>query len=149
MKYSSTKTYGHERGLSCNFRQWRADSHCRWLHGYSLSIHLEFSANTLDERNWVIDFGSLKPVKEWLEHMFDHTLLVAHDDPMLLNLTALDEDDLADIRVVRATGCEAFAEMVACHVQEWLATEGHTPRVALTKVEVKEHNSNGAIWRPE
>ncbi|SVB70610.1 uncharacterized protein METZ01_LOCUS223464, partial [marine metagenome] len=26
--YQSTKTYGNEVGLSCCFRQWRADSHC-------------------------------------------------------------------------------------------------------------------------
>lgn len=31
--YQSTKTYGHDRGFSCAFRQWRADSHCRLIHG--------------------------------------------------------------------------------------------------------------------
>ena len=35
--WRSTKTYGHEEGLSCCFRQWRAThSHCRLLHGYAL-----------------------------------------------------------------------------------------------------------------
>lgn len=50
MAYLSTKTYGHEVGLSATFRQWRAKSHCRLLHGYSLSFRFEFEANTLDDK---------------------------------------------------------------------------------------------------
>lgn len=48
MTYSSTKTYGHEVGLSCAFRQCRATHfHCRYLHGYAFSIHLEFETEEL------------------------------------------------------------------------------------------------------
>jgi 6-pyruvoyltetrahydropterin/6-carboxytetrahydropterin synthase len=83
-KYLSTKTYGNDRGLSCTFRQWRSShSHCSLLHGYSLGIKLIFESETLDDRNWVMDFGGLKAFKEWSEYMFDHTLVVAHDDPHL------------------------------------------------------------------
>ena len=56
-KYYSLKKYGHERGLSAAFRQWRADSHCKFLHGYSLEFEFEFGADELDEKNWVVDFG--------------------------------------------------------------------------------------------
>ena len=36
MPYLSTKTYGHNIGLACVFRQPNADhSHCHLLHGYS------------------------------------------------------------------------------------------------------------------
>ena len=43
--WRSTKTYGHEEGLSCCFRQWRAThSHCRLLHGYALSFRLTFAS---------------------------------------------------------------------------------------------------------
>ena len=44
MNYVSTKTYGHEVGLSCAFRQHKADSHCAKLHGYALSVKVEFEA---------------------------------------------------------------------------------------------------------
>ena len=30
------KTFGAERGFSCAFRQWKADSDCKYIHGYSL-----------------------------------------------------------------------------------------------------------------
>jgi 6-pyruvoyltetrahydropterin/6-carboxytetrahydropterin synthase len=73
-KYLSTKTYGNDRGLSCCFRQWRSShSHCSLLHGYSIGIKLIFESETLDSRNWVMDFGGLKAFKEWADWQFDHT----------------------------------------------------------------------------
>ena len=83
-KYQSTKTYGNDRGLSCCFRQWKANhSHCSTLHGYSLGFKFVFESETLDEKNWCFDFGGMKPVKAYLDYMFDHTVLVAEDDPAL------------------------------------------------------------------
>ena len=49
VKYFSSKKYGHERGLSAAFRQWKADSHCKYVHGYSLEFEFKFGANELDE----------------------------------------------------------------------------------------------------
>ena len=61
MRYQSTKTFGHDLGISCAFRQWRAThSHCSKIHGYALSVTMVFEANTLDDRNWVMDFGGFK-----------------------------------------------------------------------------------------
>lgn len=116
-KYLSTKTYGNDRGLSCCFRQWRSNhSHCSLLHGYSIGIKLVFESETLDSRNWVMDFGGLKAFKEWSEYMFDHTLIIAEDDPHLDKFKALaamglnDVGGVCDLRVVSAVGCEKFAE---------------------------------------
>lgn len=116
-KYYSTKTYGNDRGLSCCFRQWRSThSHCSLLHGYSIGIKLVFESETLDDRNWVMDFGGLKAFKEWSEYMFDHTLIVAKDDPHLDKFKALaamglnDVGGVCDLRIVPAVGCEKFAE---------------------------------------
>ena len=81
MPYKSTKTFGHELGLSSAFRQWKAQSHCRFVHGYALAVKFEFEAEELDVRNWVVDFGSLKSLRKMLEDTFDHKLLVAEDDP--------------------------------------------------------------------
>ena len=63
-KYYSTKTYGHEEGLSCMFRQPLAThSHCSLLHGYALSFSFKFGCDGLDDKNWVVDFGNLKELK--------------------------------------------------------------------------------------
>ena len=97
-KYLSTKTYGNDRGLSCTFRQWRSShSHCSLIHGYSLGIKLIFESETLDDRNWVMDFGGLKAFKEWSEYMFDHTLVIGEDDPHLDKFQALAALGLNDV----------------------------------------------------
>jgi 6-pyruvoyltetrahydropterin/6-carboxytetrahydropterin synthase len=60
-KYYSTKHYGHNIGLSAVFRQPNADhSHCHLLHGYSLAFTFTFGCDTLDNKNWAVDFGGLK-----------------------------------------------------------------------------------------
>lgn len=146
MKWRVVKTYGHEQGLSCVFRQWRADSHCKYLHGYALSIALTFEADTLDARHWVIDFGSLSAVRDRLRHMYDHTLLLATDDPAWDDLHRLGLHALgfADVRAVRATGCEAIATDVLEWTSTWLSEQQHAKHVRLVQVDVSEHPGNSA-----
>jgi len=146
MPYRVTKTYGHEQGLSCCFRQWRADSHCRLLHGYALAVAVTFEADDLDNRNWVVDFGSLKGFKQWLVDTFDHTLLVADDDPALATFLRLGDLKLANVVPVHATGCEAFAELIFNCTQVWLLDNGYHPRVRVISVAVREHGSNEASY---
>jgi len=147
MRYASTKTYGHEVGLSCAFRQWRAESHCRLIHGYAIAVRFEFETEELDFRNWVVDFGSLKGLKGMLEDTFDHTLVIAEDDPFLVELQHLDKIGVAKVVVLPSVGCEKFAEMIFGATETWLEGNGYAPRVQLASVEVREHGANSAIYR--
>jgi 6-pyruvoyltetrahydropterin/6-carboxytetrahydropterin synthase len=148
-KYISTKTYGHELGLSCCFRQWKAESHCRYLHGYALAIRIEFEADELDERNWVVDFGGLKSLKSALEATFDHKMLVAIDDPLSATFRELEIAGACRIVWVPATGCEAMAKEVFDLAEQWLSDNGYAPRVSVRRVEVSEHGANSAIYEEE
>lgn len=141
----STKTYGHEVGLSTAFRQWRAESHCRHVHGYALGIKFIFAAQEVDRCGWVVDFGGLKDLKALLEDTFDHKLLVASDDPCLQTFNALHAMGGAHVVIVPATGCEAFARMIYDAAEQWLLDAGFSPRVWLVSVEVSEHGGNSAI----
>jgi 6-pyruvoyltetrahydropterin/6-carboxytetrahydropterin synthase len=145
VRYQSKKVYPGSEGLSCCFRQWRASgSHCRLLHGYALEVELCFGADVLDERNWVVDFGGLREVREFLHHTFDHTLLIAIDDPERERFEALGKQGLCDLRILPDVGCEAFARTVAEFVSGWLERTGQRPRVHLAYVEVREHAGNAA-----
>lgn len=141
----STKTMGHDLGLSCAFRQWRAESHCHFVHGYALGIKFTFGANEVDHCGWVVDFGGLKPLKAILEGTFDHKLLVSADDPFLETFAALHKAGVVDMVVVPATGCEAFARMIFDVTEQWLKDAGFGPRCWLVSVEVMEHGANSAI----
>lgn len=144
--YHVTKHYPHSLGLSACFRQWRADSHCSNLHGYALAFTYEFEAQELDKNNWVIDFGSMKPIKQWLESTFDHRLIVAKDDPSLDVLGRLDMDDIAAPKVMERVGCEAFANAAFKFAKNWLIDSGQSHRVRLTKVTCSEHEGNSAAY---
>lgn len=146
MSFRSSKTYGHDIGLSAAFRQWRADSHCKFIHGYALSVHLEFEATELDTRNWVVDFGSLKSLKGQLENTFDHKLVVAADDPDMDKLVALDDAGLAQVVVLPSVGCEAFAQLIFEVAEIWLIDNGYSPRVCMHHVTVREHGANSATY---
>lgn len=143
------KTYGHELGLSACFRQWRAESHCRYLHGYALSFSFTFEASDLDTRNWVLDFGNLKPLKEELVQMFDHKLIIADDDPWKDELAQVAGLGLAEVVVAEGpVGCEAFAFYAFQMAELFLGLNGYAPRVRIVSVECAEHGANSAIYSP-
>ena len=147
--YLSTKTYSPEQGLSCAFRQWRAThSHCSKLHGYALGFKFTFAASTLDDKNWVVDFGGLKELKEQLKYWFDHTLAVAIDDPSLSTFKVLQNEKLFDLRTFNKVGCEAFAEFAATLATRELIEQRMDSRVWVVQVECFEHAGNSAIYIP-
>jgi 6-pyruvoyltetrahydropterin/6-carboxytetrahydropterin synthase len=144
MSYISTKTYKQIAPVA--YRQWRADSHCNKIHGYALSFHFEFTAEDLDARNWVIDFGSLRPLKDKLEEWFDHKLLVAVDDPLYNDFKNLEKLGLAKITEVEKTGCEGIADFLYEYVNTiFLKDYGEDKRVWCTKIEVRETENNMAM----
>lgn len=149
MTHLSTKTYGHELGLSAVFRQWRAKSHCNQLHGYALSFHFVFEAEELDDRNWVVDFGDLGELKRELQKTFDHKLVVAADDPERGKIEYLQQVGVADIVVLPHVGCEKFAELAYDLASKVIADKGLTPRVRVKSVECSEHGANSAIYEPD
>jgi 6-pyruvoyltetrahydropterin/6-carboxytetrahydropterin synthase len=144
MKYVSTKYYNQLGPVA--YRQWRAESHCNKIHGYALSFYFEFESDTLDVRNWVIDFGSLKPLKDRLEDWFDHTLLVAYDDPHYNDLMKLGELKLARPVMVEKTGCEGIADWLYEYINTiFLPSYAEQDRVWCSRVEVRETDANMAM----
>lgn len=145
MKHVSTKYYGHDRGLSCCFRQWRATSHCNKLHGYALAFEFIFESDVLDGNNWVVDFGDLKWLKAWLEDQFDHTTLVDASDPLFPIFQQMDDANLIDMRIMLdGVGCEKVSEFVFKHVSVNL--EARYFDVKLRSVQVWEHEGNSARY---
>mgnify|MGYP000064561379 FL=1 len=151
--YRSTKLFD---GFSCCFRQWKAETtHCRFMHGYGVSFRVTFEGG-LDHRNWVWDFGGMKRAKgqidgmspkDWFGYMFDHTIVVAVDDPKLEEFKKLDAAGVAQVRIVPATGAEKFAEFIYDKVNPFIAAETQN-RVKVIKVEFREHGKNAAAYLP-
>ena len=150
-KFISTKRFS---GFTCCFRQWRAKhTHCSYLHGYAISFKVYFEGD-LDENNWVWDFGGMKRAttkidgkspKEWMDYMFDHTVVVAEDDPGIKGFETMDKLGVIQLRIIPATGAEKFAEYIYNKLQEFVDTETEG-RVKVTKVKFMEHGKNAACY---
>ena len=145
-KYTSTKEY--HNAFPVAYRQWRADSHCNLIHGYSFSMKFYFGTDDLDVRNWAADYGGLKELKKILEDQFDHTLLVAEDDPQREELIRLGKLGLAKITEVERTGCEGLAAFLYEYINTiFLPQYGaeEAKRVWCCRVEVRETDANMAM----
>ena len=152
MRYKSTKLFN---GFTCCFRQWKAvETHCKYLHGYAVSFKVVFEGE-LDHKNWVWDFGGMKRAKNlidgmqpkaWMDYMFDHTVVIAKDDPEALMFQSLSDLGVIQLREVDATGAEKFAEYVFNKLNKFvqLETDG---RVKISSVEFMENGNNSAIYQ--
>jgi 6-pyruvoyltetrahydropterin/6-carboxytetrahydropterin synthase len=142
-KFTSQKRF---TGYSTCFRQWRAKSHCRFLHGYALEFLVKFEGE-LDERNWVMDFGCFgtNGIKEWLNTMFDHTTIIADDDPLGEHFAQLDWNEACQLRFMEHVGCEMFAKEVFKRIDH-IVTKETQGRVRVTSVTVFENNKNAATY---
>ena len=152
MGYKSTKLFN---GFTCCFRQWKAvETHCKYLHGYAVSFKVIFEGE-LDHKNWVWDFGGMKRAKNliegmqpkaWMDYMFDHTVIIAKDDPEALMFQSLSDLGVIQLREVDATGAEKFAEYVFNKLNKFvdLETDG---RVKISSVEFMENSNNSAIYQ--
>ena len=143
MRYVSTKIIPMG---STAFRQWKADSHCKLIHGYRLQCKLWFTAEELDDKNWIYDFGGCKEIKNLLEKQYDHTTVVAADDPELDTFKLMSEKGMIDLRIAdKGVGIERTAEWVYETTNKFV-TEQTDNRVRVIKVEVWEHEGNSAIY---
>ena len=91
----------------------------------------------------LIDF---KQPKEWMDFMFDHTVIVAEDDPELDYFKAMDKAEIIQLRIIEATGAEKFAEFIFNKLDRFVKKET-MGRVKVAQVEFMEHGKNTAIYK--
>lgn len=153
-------------GFSTCFRQWGAeDTHCKFLHGYSIKFEVIFEGS-LDDRNWVVDFGFMKrslhkvfynnlyngkplqthlSLDEWFKKMFDHTVVIASDDPEVELFHSLSKKGVIQLRLLTDVGCEKFAQLVYELLEDFVLRETNG-RVKVVSVRCFEHEKNSAIF---
>jgi 6-pyruvoyltetrahydropterin/6-carboxytetrahydropterin synthase len=141
--YTSTKTFAN---YPCAHRQHRHDGNCALIHGYSRSFHFVFGSQTLDKCGFVVDFGDLGWLKDYLEMMFDHTLLLMADDPLLPQFYELEAAGAATIRLMPfGVGMEGTAQMLCAFADEQLRTRTKG-RAWVILVEARENDKNSAVY---
>ena len=92
-----------------------------------------------------MDFSDLGDLKTWLEHMFDHTLLVNADDPEREIFELMHERGICDLRIVDNVSMEGTAKMVFDYADA-LVRKKTDGRVWCVKTEVHENDKNSAEY---
>jgi 6-pyruvoyltetrahydropterin/6-carboxytetrahydropterin synthase len=157
-RYISTKTFDN---YSVAIRQWKAQhSHCQLLHGYGIYFKVWFASNEpdidkqLDDMNWIVDFGGFKTppkgngLKDWMNYMWDHTLLIEKDDPYLDFFQSAEMEGLCHLRIMDKMGCESLAKLVFDKFNDVLS-KTDAGRCKVIKVECFEHGKNSSIYQED
>ena len=142
MRYRSTKRFWN---FPCCHRQHKHEGHCRFVHGYSREFKFWFEARELDENNFVVDYSSLKDLKAWLDHMFDHTVLINADDPELPWFRQAHDRGLLDLRAMESVSIEATAKLVFEYADR-MVREQTGGRCWVAKTMVAENDKNSAEY---
>lgn len=133
------------RDIPFAHRQPRHSGHCSLIHGHNWAIHLKFACRETDDNGFVIDFGGLGFVRDWLYERLDHACLFEEGDPMRDVLVTAAPDLWKPYTVPNAS-----AEGIARHLYEALnkLVQEHTMgRVWLVEVTVEEDARNAATYR--
>ena len=136
-----TKTY---RDIPFAHRQHKHDGHCALIHGHNWAITLTFACKETDENGFVVDFGKLKYLKEWIDSNLDHACLLNKDDP--------EKDALLGqfghlFKVYVLPNCSS--EGLAIHLHEIFdakVREETSDRVWITAIEIEEDSKNSARY---
>ena len=82
--FSKSRHHARHRMITCKktytdipwaHRQHRHDGHCAFIHGHNWSITIIFGCHATDENGFVVDFGKLKFLEEWIDTHLDHAIM--------------------------------------------------------------------------
>lgn len=137
------KTY---RDIPFAHRQHRHAGHCALIHGHNWSITLTFACRETDTSGFVVDFGKLKYLKEWIDEHLDHACLFNEDDPDKDTLLG-QFGQLFKPYVLRSCSSEGLAQHLY-EVFNPMVRADTKDRVWLTMVEIEEDSKNSAAFSP-
>ena len=151
LKIKATKVYknlpcGHAQHFDMNDDG--TPGHCAQIHGYDREVEFTFAGEP-DEHGWIVPFGKLKPVKDFLEYYFDHVTVLPADDPRLESLLisphVIPGGVLGTLRVLPSgVSMEMSSVFIWEHVNHYIykTTNG---RCYVERVRVYEHERNDAM----
>lgn len=133
-------------------RQPNHAGHCAFIHGHNWTFEFTFGCKQTDACDFVLDFGSLGWLKNWLDDKFDHTLVLNQSDPylkyfheVLIGNTAFfrSATPFAKITVVPSCSCEGLCKYLA----SWISIQLYALykySIFLVSVTVRENSKNFA-----
>ena len=150
IKIKSTKVF---KNLPCGHAQFfdlepdGTPGECSSVHGYDRSVEFTF-AGEVDDMGWIVPFGELKSIKQFLEYYFDHVTVLPANDPRLKDIPAKLKDPGQIFGTLRVLPSGVSMEMSSLFIWEhvnayiYRITNG---RCYVERVRVYEHERNDAM----
>ena len=136
-----TKTYFD---IPFAHRQHLHDGHCSFVHGHNWDISVTFACGKTDENGFVVDFGKLKFLENWIDENLDHACVFSKSDPLWRTLR--DAAPQAwKIRLVDQCSCEGLSKFVFDEFDK-MVSDATAGRVRVVAVEVSEDKKNTARY---
>ena len=145
MIFKSSKRIGP---ISTVHRQYKDDGHCSYVHGYGRYVEFTFHCLELEEKGWVMDFGDLKDIKNWIEDEWDHRVLISADDPLIPQLKELEEVGGINLNILPEgylPGIEESCRYLYDKLSPMIQRKTNN-RVVITRVEIWETEKNQAEY---
>ena len=140
-----TKSY---RDIPLSHRQPLHGGRCSRLHGHSWAITLTFGAKELDDNGFVIDFGDLHLLRDWIDQNLDHATALKKSDPMRAEFEKLEQMGLLKILWVDSASCEGIAQFLY-HTFQPMIEQKTKGRVRIQSLHLEEDSKNSATYSPE
>lgn len=137
------KTY---RDIPFAHRQHKHAGHCALIHGHNWAFTFTFACSETDANGFVVDFGDLRYLRQWIDTHLDHACVFNHDDPLRDTLLAAAP---GAFKAYTVENCSS--EGLARHLYQMLdpMVRAHTgERAWIVSVEVGEDSKNAATYQP-
>lgn len=122
-------------------RQHRHDGHCAFVHGHNWTIGVVFGCHEREENGFVVDFGKVKFLKQWIDQNLDHACVFSEDDPLREQLVSVGGREAWKPYVVKNCSCEGMAEHLY-PIFDRLVREATDGRAFVVEIEVTEDSKN-------
>lgn len=139
-----SKTY---KDIPFAHRQAHHPGHCSKIHGHNWSVTIEFQASELDENGFVVDFGNLKYLKEFIDNHLDHACLLSKEDAQAKELAESPFKELFHICWVDNASCEGIAVYLFKEFSR-LLEENEGKRVSIRSIKLQEDDKNHVRYTP-
>tara|TARA_B100000989_G_scaffold297917_1_gene285257 strand:- start:353 stop:667 length:315 start_codon:yes stop_codon:yes gene_type:complete len=101
----------------------------------------------LDENGFVIDFGDLHFIEDWIEENLDHGIVLCSTDPQKGLLESIQEQGLLKITWVDSASCEGIAEFLY-HTFQPMVDAKTKGRAKIQCLRLEEDSKNSALFNP-
>jgi 6-pyruvoyltetrahydropterin/6-carboxytetrahydropterin synthase len=126
--------------LPCCHLSWANQGKRFFLHGYERTFEVEFACAET-ESDTVVNSSTVREIRAALRYQFDHTTLMAVDNPQRDLFELLAERGVIDLRIMDNTGMEGSAAWVFDTAEQivGLTTAG---RVWVSRVKARESRNH-------